>query len=84
MDHRDRPGKPPLVIQSFTNDAILQPLEAFQHPAFKSMIDIAARAPNGVNLPGTKITRQAIISLFLTNLAALKERLNVCTIFIES
>ena len=48
------------------------------------MIDIAACAPNGVNLPGTKTTRQAIISLFLTNLAALKERLNVRTVLIES
>jgi hypothetical protein len=48
------------------------------------MINIAAHAPNGVNLPGTKTTWEAIISLFFTNLATLKERLNVCTVLIES
>ena len=62
----------------------LQPLKALQHPSFKNMIDIASRASNGVNLLGSKTTRQAIINLFLTNLAALKERLNVSTTCIES
>lgn len=84
MDHRDRPGKPSFVSIKFsTNNAILQPLKAFQHPAFKNMIDIASYAPNGVNLPATKTTHQAIISLFLTNLAALKEQLNVGSILFE-
>jgi hypothetical protein len=42
------------------------------------MIDTAARATNGVKIPGRRQTRQAIINLFKRNLMKLHERLLVC------
>ena len=49
-----------------------------EHPAFKNMIDIAARATNGVTIPNYKQTQQAIIDLFKKNLTNLWKCLNVC------
>ncbi|KAH9987894.1 hypothetical protein BJV77DRAFT_918932, partial [Russula vinacea] len=55
-----------------------QPLCALEHPKFKEMIDIAARATNRVKLPGQKSTRAEIIRLLFKNhLTSLKSRLNV-------
>lgn len=54
-----------------------QPLQALQHPAFREMIDIAARATNGVKIYNMRNTRQAIIETFKQNLTRLGERLNV-------
>ncbi|KAF8960961.1 hypothetical protein BDZ97DRAFT_1665051, partial [Flammula alnicola] len=54
-----------------------QPIQAFEHPSFKKMIDIAARATHGVTLPNRKATRKHIIQLFKKNLTGLRERLKV-------
>lgn len=56
-----------------------QPLQALQHPAFREMIDIAARATNGVKIYNLRNTRQAIIDTFKHNLTNLSKRLNVST-----
>ena len=50
---------------------------ALNHPSFKNMIDIAARATHGVKIPGHKATRAHIISLFKQNLSNLRDRLKV-------
>ena len=55
-----------------------QPLQALEHPKFKDMIDVAARATNGVKLPGRRATRSEIKATFKTNLMKLKVQLNVC------
>ncbi len=41
------------------------------------MIDIAARATEGVNIPNRKATRREIIDMFKRNLTKLRTRLNV-------
>jgi hypothetical protein len=41
------------------------------------MINIAARATDGVKIPGRKQTRQEIIDTFKTRLTKLRDRLNV-------
>ncbi|KAG2745644.1 hypothetical protein P692DRAFT_201719774, partial [Suillus brevipes Sb2] len=61
-----------------------QPIEALEHPAFKNMVDIAARATNGVILPDRRQTRRAIIDLFKQNLTNLCKRLLVCVPFLYS
>ena len=45
------------------------------------MIEIAARATRGVNIPGRKRTREAIIKTFKEQMKALGERLNDVCIF---
>ncbi|KAF5343868.1 hypothetical protein D9758_015885 [Tetrapyrgos nigripes] len=52
-----------------------QPIDTIHHPKFQNMIDIAARATNGVKIPGRKATRRAIIDLFKKNISALRQRL---------
>ncbi|KAG1823289.1 hypothetical protein EV424DRAFT_1321203 [Suillus variegatus] len=54
-----------------------QPIQALEHPKFKEMIDIAARATNGVKIPGRKATRAEIIRTFKTHLTGLRSKLNV-------
>jgi hypothetical protein len=41
------------------------------------MINVAARATNGVIIPDRKVTREEIIDMFKKQMTALKERLNV-------
>jgi hypothetical protein len=41
------------------------------------MINIAARATNGVIIPDRKVTREEIIEMFKKQMTALKERLHV-------
>ncbi|KAG2032844.1 hypothetical protein BDR03DRAFT_840681, partial [Suillus americanus] len=53
-----------------------QPIQAFEHPKFKEMIDVAARATNGVKIPGRKATRAEIMRMFKSHLTNLKEKLN--------
>ncbi|OJT04203.1 hypothetical protein TRAPUB_5111 [Trametes pubescens] len=53
-----------------------QPLRALEHPAFKNMIDIAARATDGVKILNCKQTRREIIRLFKKNMTQLREKLN--------
>ena len=55
----------------------IQPLQALEHPAFHKMIDIAARATNGVTIPNRKATREEIMNMFRNQLTRLKEWLNV-------
>jgi hypothetical protein len=47
------------------------------------MIDIAARATNGVKIPGRKATRAEIKQMFKDHLTNLKAKLNVRT-FVET
>ncbi|KAG1811093.1 hypothetical protein EV424DRAFT_1327782 [Suillus variegatus] len=60
-----------------------QPIQALEHPKFKEMIDIAARADmhknatNSVKIPGRKATRAEIIRTFKTHLTGLRSKLNV-------
>ncbi|KAL1939214.1 hypothetical protein VTO73DRAFT_10255 [Trametes versicolor] len=82
---REKP--PPPSVVKYTNalfrDAAIewliatdQPIQALEHPAFRNMIDIAARATDGVRVPNRKQTRRAIIETFKRNLTKLRERLN--------
>ncbi|KAJ7315398.1 hypothetical protein DFH08DRAFT_715757 [Mycena albidolilacea] len=61
-----------------------QPIAALNHPKFKSMIDIAARATNGVKIPGRHATREEIIKLFHNQMDKLRIRLHVRQILITS
>jgi trans-aconitate methyltransferase len=60
---------------SYTN--YLQPIRAFEHPSFKTMIAIASRAARGVAIPNRKQTRAQIIALFKKQMKALRKRLTV-------
>lgn len=60
-----------------------QPLRALEHPAFKNMIDIAARATDGVKIPNRKQTRREIINLFKKNMTRLRDKLNVSIVDIR-
>ncbi|KAF8891446.1 hypothetical protein CPB84DRAFT_1641003, partial [Gymnopilus junonius] len=54
-----------------------QPVQAFEHPTFKKMIEIAGRATREVKIPSRKQTRAAILKTFKEQMRALSERLNV-------
>ncbi|KAG6823240.1 hypothetical protein H0H92_010889 [Tricholoma furcatifolium] len=54
-----------------------QPIHALEHPKFKEMIDIASRAEDGVQIPGRKSIRVAIIQMFVNHLKSLKLLLNI-------
>ncbi|KAJ7865748.1 hypothetical protein B0H14DRAFT_2347806, partial [Mycena olivaceomarginata] len=54
-----------------------QPIDVLEHPKFRNMIDIAARAKDGVRIPGRKSTREEIIELFKRRMEQLKAKLNV-------
>jgi hypothetical protein len=45
------------------------------------MIDVAARATNGVKIPGRKATRAEIMRIFKNHLTKLKTTLNVQHIY---
>ncbi|KAN0120573.1 Ribonuclease H-like domain containing protein [Russula decolorans] len=53
-----------------------QPVQALEHPKIKEMIDITARATNGVKIPGRKATCTEIMRMFKNHLTKLKEILN--------
>lgn len=57
--------------------ALIQSIQALEHPKFKEMIDIASCAKDGVKIPGRKATRAKIKRIFKNHLKDLKERLNV-------
>ncbi|KAJ7348510.1 hypothetical protein DFH08DRAFT_698400, partial [Mycena albidolilacea] len=68
---RDKPESVVPYSDSAFRDAALewliatnQPIDALNHPKFKEMIDMAARAPDGVKIPGRKATRDEILNLF--------------------
>ncbi|KAH8827386.1 hypothetical protein DL96DRAFT_1464853, partial [Flagelloscypha sp. PMI_526] len=54
-----------------------QPIAALQHPKFKEMINVAARATNGVVIPSLKDTRKEIIRLFKQEMTRLRDHLKV-------
>jgi hypothetical protein len=64
-------------ITSLLTCFLFQPLDALNHPAFKQMVHLAARATNGVKIPSRKQTRQVIIDTFKTNIRKLRQRLSV-------
>ncbi|KAF8238617.1 hypothetical protein L208DRAFT_1128051, partial [Tricholoma matsutake] len=83
---RERPSKLKVILYSdelFHQAAIEwlietdQPIQAFEHPKFKQMIDVAAQATDGVQIPGQKATRTEIMNLFKEQMSWLKEQLNV-------
>ncbi|KAJ7920861.1 hypothetical protein B0H13DRAFT_1563118, partial [Mycena leptocephala] len=53
-----------------------QPIAALNHPKFRTMIEIAARATNGVKIPGRNATRDEIIKLFHDQMNQLRIRLH--------
>lgn len=60
----------------------MQPLQAFDHPSFQKMIDIAARATKDINIPNRKATRKHIIEVFKKNLDQLRIRFSVRISFV--
>ncbi|KAF5365840.1 hypothetical protein D9757_012805 [Collybiopsis confluens] len=46
-----------------------QPIDAFEHPSFRNLIDVSSRATSGVEIPNRKATRAYIIMRFKKNLA---------------
>ncbi|KAJ7146956.1 hypothetical protein C8R44DRAFT_599361, partial [Mycena epipterygia] len=81
---REKPARPTPYTDELLLDAAIkwliatdQPIDALTHPKFKEMIDIAARATEGVNLPNREQTREAIIRLFHDQMSQLKLRLHV-------
>ncbi|KAJ7220326.1 hypothetical protein GGX14DRAFT_355230 [Mycena pura] len=54
-----------------------QPIDALTHPKSKAMIDIAARATEGVDIPNRPQTRAQIKQLFYDQMNKLKIRLHV-------
>ncbi|PPR07906.1 hypothetical protein CVT24_002801 [Panaeolus cyanescens] len=53
-----------------------QPIQAFEHPTFKRMIELAARATRGIQLPTRKQTCAEILRMFKEQMKGLSERLN--------
>ncbi|KIM78072.1 hypothetical protein PILCRDRAFT_76049, partial [Piloderma croceum F 1598] len=54
-----------------------QPIQAFEHPKFRNMIDIASHATNGVAIPSRKMTREEIVDMFARRMDNLKAHLKV-------
>ncbi|KAH9038685.1 hypothetical protein EDB83DRAFT_2228515, partial [Lactarius deliciosus] len=54
-----------------------QPIQAFGHPAFKKMLDIASRAKRNIILPSPKQSRARILKMFKQQLWSLRRRLAV-------
>ena len=78
MAHWNQPGMFLLVNPWFcTYNIINQPLQALEHPSFRKMVSIAARATRGIKLDSRKQTRNAIMKTFKDQMTGLKERLNV-------
>jgi len=60
----------------------LQPIQAFEHPSFQNMIEIAARTTKGVKIPNRKQTRAQIVLMFKAQMHSLKAQLNVCYLYV--
>ncbi|KAI9429899.1 hypothetical protein H4582DRAFT_1825324 [Lactarius indigo] len=54
-----------------------QPVQAFKHPSYKKMLDIASRANRDIKLLSQKQTRARIIKMFKQQMIMLKGHLNV-------
>ena len=55
----------------------IKPIQAFEHPSFKTMIAVAAHATHGVTIPSREVTWAYIINLFKKNVANFEERISV-------
>ncbi|KAL6299833.1 hypothetical protein BKA93DRAFT_741713, partial [Sparassis latifolia] len=55
------------------------PIQALEHSAFMNMINIAARALDGVTIPNCKCTHEEIMDMFKCCLMELQQKLNVST-----
>jgi hypothetical protein len=60
-----------------SNSIQYKPIQALEHPTFHKMINIAARATNGVTIPNRKVTRDGIMDMFKAQMTHLKTRLSV-------
>ncbi|KAJ6531007.1 hypothetical protein B0H10DRAFT_1861572, partial [Mycena sp. CBHHK59/15] len=81
---REKPARPAPYTDELLLDATIkllittdQPIDVLTHPKFKEMIDIAAQATQGINLPNWRQTREAIIQLFHDQMSELKICLHV-------
>ncbi|KAF8813024.1 hypothetical protein BYT27DRAFT_7085470, partial [Phlegmacium glaucopus] len=54
-----------------------QPIQAFEHPTYQKIIQIAARATKQVQIPNHKQTQEAIVTKFKEQMKALRDRFNV-------
>ncbi|KAF6750106.1 hypothetical protein DFP72DRAFT_767119, partial [Ephemerocybe angulata] len=54
-----------------------QPIDALSHPKFHELIQVAARATDGVTIPEKRAVRESIIRRFQQNVADLRKRFNV-------
>jgi hypothetical protein len=77
-----RPGEEFILLPSPILFITSQPIQALEHPKFKTLIDVASRATNGVKIPSRRATRAQIISMFKGHLLALKVLLNVRALLI--
>ena len=78
MAHRDRSGKCFIYHYTVLNLLSLQPIAAFEHPAFQRMIHLASRATRGITILNKKQSRDKIILIFKARMNDLKQCLNVC------
>ncbi|KAF8803118.1 hypothetical protein BYT27DRAFT_7305410, partial [Phlegmacium glaucopus] len=62
------------------HDSLFNLIQAFEHPTYQKMIQIAARATKQVQIPNRKQTREAIIAKFKEQMKALRDRFNVCSV----
>ncbi|KAJ2981763.1 hypothetical protein NUW54_g10828 [Trametes sanguinea] len=53
-----------------------QPISAVDHPKFTRMIEVAAAAKEGVQIPNHKVARAEIMKMFQKEISGLKKRLN--------
>lgn len=61
----------PLTIPFF------QPIQAFEHPTYKKMIEIAGAATTKILIPNRDQTRDLIVAKFKEQMQALRDRFNV-------
>lgn len=70
-----------LVLAAFgtpyTHNLDLQPISALEHPLYARMIETAAAARDGVEIPSRKVARQEIVGMFQEHMRKLKAKLNV-------
>src|SRR6266481_3344751 len=71
-----------LLVGIVTEAWCVKPIQAFEHPKFRDMIDVAAHATNGVKIPRRKATCVEIMHIFKNHLAKLKQTLNVQLFFL--
>ncbi|KAJ7476658.1 hypothetical protein FB451DRAFT_1033335, partial [Mycena latifolia] len=81
---RDKPARVVPYSDALFRDVALewliatdQPLDALNHPKFKEMIDVAARAKDGVKIPGRQASRDEIMALFQRQMDNLRMRIHV-------